>query len=88
MQIYKKSRSFKKEFRRQLRMAVMAALGFTVAFAWREAIYSSSKDIIIKLSETTHVILTEILTALFITLVCIIAIFLTTYLLREPSKKR
>lgn len=83
MRLLRTRRSFKKEFRRQLRLAIIAAVGFTVAFSWRNAVYNSSKKIIEILTKSTQLIINELLTALFITLLSVLLLFFTSKLLRE-----
>ena len=83
MKLFKTRRSFKKEFRRQLRLALIAAIGFTVAFAWRNAIYNSAQSLITIFTEQTRVILNELLTALTVTVLAVIAIFITSRILKE-----
>lgn len=41
MKIFAKRRSFRLEFKRQLRLAIIAAIGFTIAFTRREAIFTT-----------------------------------------------
>lgn len=81
--IFSIRRSFKKEFKRQLRFAIMAAVGFLIAFAWRNAIYNSSRDIVEKFLEVANTPLTEVYTAIFITLMGVALIFLTSKFLRD-----
>jgi hypothetical protein len=38
MKILKTKRSFRKEFKRQIKMAIIAAIGFTIAFVWKESL--------------------------------------------------
>jgi len=83
MKIFKTRRTFRKEFRRQLRLAIVAAIGFTVAFAWRNAIYNASLNIVEQITQSTKFILTELLTALFITTIAILILLTTSKLLRE-----
>jgi len=83
MQVFKKSRSFRKEFKRQVRMAVMAAIGFSVAFAWRNFIWNSVNDFVSLVTESTHAVFTGFLTALLITLIAVVLIFITSRILRD-----
>jgi len=84
MRILKPKKSFNKEFKRQLRFAITAGIGFTVAFAWRNAVFDSFQDFISRaLSVTPNHFLTETYTALAITLTAVLAIFLTSKLLRD-----
>jgi hypothetical protein len=81
--MFKTHRSFKKEFRRQIRLAVVAAIGFTVAFAWRNAIYTSTQNLIRQLVESTGTVFNETFTALLITLLAVIVIFITSKILKD-----
>lgn len=83
MRILKTKRSFRKEFRRQLRFAIAAAVGFTIAFSWRNAVYNSTRDIIVKISDYSNDVSTEIVTALFVTFLGVIFILISSRLLRE-----
>ena len=84
MKILKKKRSFKSEFRRQLRFAITAGIGFTVAFAWRNAIFDTFLDIVSRILKVApNHFLTEIYTAIFITAVAVLAIFITSKILRD-----
>ena len=84
MQIFKSKRSFRQEFKRQLRLALTAAIGFTVAFAWREAIFSFFQNITSRILdvEQGHY-LSQTYTSLLITLVGVLLIFISAKMLRD-----
>lgn len=84
MKLLKTSRSFRREFRRQLRLAIAAAIGFTIAFAWRNAVYDAFQNWVARLLDVTlgHY-LTEIYAALAITVIGILVIYFTSYLLKD-----
>lgn len=84
MKVLKTNRSFKKEFRRQLRLAITAAIGFTIAYAWKNAIYDSMQNYVIRVLDVIpdHY-LTEVYTALALTLAGVCLIFITAHVLRE-----
>jgi len=81
-----RGRRFKREFRRQIRMLVTFSLGFTIAFTWRQATYDISKtfvEFITNIKDSTSLTL---MTAIFVTLLSILIITLTTYFLQDdPS---
>jgi len=83
MRIFKTKKSFRKEFRRQLKFALIAAIGFTVAFAWRNAIFSNTQKLITKLTEQTQLIQNEFLTALLITFFAVFAILIISKILGD-----
>jgi len=75
MKYFEVKRSFKKEFRRQIRLAILAAIGFTIAFAWKRAIFDSFQSFVTRFSETY--------TAIAITLVGVLLIFISSKILRD-----
>ncbi len=84
MKIFAKRRSFKLEFKRQLRLAIMAAIGFTIAFAWREAIFATFQDFVSRfLDVSPDHYLSQSYTAVAITFAGVLLIFLTSKMLRD-----
>jgi uncharacterized membrane protein len=84
-QIFHVKKSFKKEFRRQVRLAVIAAVGFLIAFSWRNALYNSSQKIVEKITSATGDVLTELYTAIFITFLGVLLILISSRFLKEKS---
>jgi hypothetical protein len=78
------SRSFKKEFKKQLRFAITAAIGFSIAFAWRESIFDTFLNFVSRFLDLnpSHY-LTEVYTAIVITIIGVIIIFLTSKILKD-----
>jgi len=83
MRILKTKKNFRKEFKRQLRYAIAAAVGFLVIFAWRDAIVESTRNLIEKIAEETSIAGTNIATALVITIVGVLVIILSSKLLKD-----
>lgn len=84
MRIFDTKHSFKKEFRRQIRLAVLAAIGFTIAFAWKTAVFDAFQSFISRfLDVPVGHYLSETYTAITITLAGVIIIFITSKLLRD-----
>lgn len=81
--IFNAQKSFRKEFKRQIRFAIIAATGFLIAFSWRNAVYNSSRDLVDKFTDVADVVLSEIYTAVFITLMGVLLIILSSRILRE-----
>ncbi|MEK6856274.1 MAG: DUF5654 family protein [Nanoarchaeota archaeon] len=84
MRILQTKRAFHKEFKRQIRMAIVAAIGFTIAFAWKEAVYDTFNTYVARFLEVSldHY-LTQNYTAIAITLMGVLVIFITSKLIRE-----
>jgi hypothetical protein len=84
MKMFNTRRSFRHEFKRQLRLAIVAAIGFTVAFAWRNAVYDTFQNWIARLLDLApQHYTTETYTALGITLIGVLAIYISSRILRE-----
>jgi len=79
--------SYRKEFRHELRLLIIVTLGFTIGFTWRETIFDISWAFIQWLTSAQAAPTLSILTSIFITLICVGLIYLTSYLLKErPSE--
>lgn len=85
MRIFKTKRTFKREFKRQVKYAIAAAVGFLIAFAWRDAIYNAVHELIVKFTEETQTATSEISTAIFITIVGVFIILISSRLLRDKK---
>lgn len=83
MRLLKTKKSFRKEFKRQLRYAIAAAAGFLIIFAWRDAIINATKNIVERLVEKTQIISTNIITALAITIAAVFVILISSKLLKD-----
>jgi putative Mn2+ efflux pump MntP len=86
MEIFNTKRSFKAEFKRQLRLAIAAAVGFTVAYAWRTAIFDGFQSFTTRLLDipTGHY-LSETYTSIAITLAGVLFIMITSKLLKDKK---
>jgi hypothetical protein len=84
MKYFEVKKSFKKEFKRQIKLAILAAIGFTIAFAWKRAVFDTFLDYVSRFMDlpTSHY-LSELYTAVAITFVGVMLIFLTSKLLRD-----
>ncbi len=80
---YFSKNGYRKEFRREIRLLVIVTLGFTIGFTWRETIFDISWVFIQWLTHAEKAPALSILTSIFITLVCVGLIYLTSYLLKE-----
>lgn len=80
----KTSRSFKREFKKQLRFAITAAIGFSIAFAWRESVFETFINFVSRfLDIPKEHYLTDVYAALTITIFGVIIIFITSKLLKD-----
>jgi len=84
MNIFDTKRSFRLEFKRQLRLAVAAAIGFSIAYAWRTAVFDTFQSFIARfLDVPVGHYLSETYTALAITVAGVLLIMLTSKILRD-----
>jgi len=84
MELLKTKRSFRKEFKRQIRFAVVAAIGFLIAFSWRNAIFDAAGSFVSRVLDVSpsHY-LSEVYTSVFITFMGVLVILITSKLLKE-----
>lgn len=84
MNLFSRRKSFLKELKRQFRMAIVAAIGFTIAFGWRNAIFGALENFVSRFLDIApgHY-LTELYTAMFLTLLGVILLFMTSNLLKD-----
>lgn len=75
---------YKDEFRKQMRSVIVLTLGFSIAFAWREAIFDWSKSVTAWITHSTNGG-TATGAAIFITLVCVLLIILTSRWLKDKK---
>lgn len=75
---------YKDEFRKQIRSIIVLTLGFSIAFAWREAIFDWSKSITAWITHSSDGG-SATGAAFFITLICILLIFLTSHWLKDKN---
>jgi len=78
-----RGKRFKKEFRRQIRMLIIITLGFTIAFTWRQTVFDLSQNFVQFITSIKNSSILSILTSVFITLISILLIYLTSYYLRN-----
>lgn len=84
--IFRTKKSFRDEFKRQIRFALTSAIGFTIAFVWRDAIFqmfSSFTSRILDIAEEHYT--TKIYTAVIITLLGALLIIISSKLLKEKK---
>ena len=83
MRMIKTKKNFRKEFKRQLRYAIAAGVGFMILFAWRETIINSTRDLVERFTETTQVMATEVYTAMLLTVIGVLIILVSSKLLKD-----
>ncbi|MBU2562276.1 MAG: hypothetical protein KKF68_01280 [Nanoarchaeota archaeon] len=74
---------FKREFRRQMRSLIIIALGFTIAFTWRQTIFDLSQSMIQFITKVENSNSLSIYTSIFITFLCIVLICSVAYILKD-----
>lgn len=83
-QMIKTKRSFKQEFKKQIRFAITAAIGFTIAFSWREAVFDMFLNFTSRVLDlSVEHYSTKIYTAILITILGVLLIFFTSKILKD-----
>lgn len=83
LKIKRGRKSFKREFKRQIKYAIAAAVGFLIAFAWRDSVYNATNELIEKFTSSAQHILAEVYTSIIITIVGVLIIIASSRLLRD-----
>lgn len=83
MRILKTKRSFRKEFKRQIKLAIIAAIGFTIAFAWKETTLNMLENTAISLGNNLSLGYSPLFMPLLTTLLGVIIIYLLAKILRD-----
>lgn len=82
----RESNKFRREFRKEIRLLILVTLGFTIAFTWRQTIFDASKSIVQFFTHVEGSTTLSILTSLFITLLSVILVYITSHFLKDdPS---
>ncbi len=81
-------RRYKKEFKKQMRMLIIITLGFTIAFTWRQTIFDLSESFVNFFLHLKNNSVSSILTSVFITLLSLILIIITTYWLKDNPQDK
>ncbi|PIN90937.1 hypothetical protein COU60_01180 [Candidatus Pacearchaeota archaeon CG10_big_fil_rev_8_21_14_0_10_34_76] len=77
--------NFKKEFRRQLRLLIIVALGFTIAFTWRQTIFDVVESFVIRFINVQGTATLSFLTSFFITIFSLLLMLIASYFLTDRS---
>ena len=82
-----KSLKFKKEFRKQASIAIMAAFGFLIALSWRDFIVDTVNKIVTSLGVSDQLYLYKLLSAITVTFLAILGIMIASRLkVKEETK--
>lgn len=82
----KSTAQFKKEFKNQTLIAITAALAFLIALSWRTPIEKSVNNLKISLGLVGESVFLEYLSAIFITLIAVIALIVVSYWNSDKKK--
>lgn len=76
---------YKKELKRQFRLAITAAIGFLIAFSWKDTVFSIAKTYSEKITKMTGEISLSIFSSVLITLFGVLLILISSRLLRSKN---
>jgi len=83
MKVLNTSRSMRKEFKRQLKLAIIAAIGFTIAYSWRETIMNIMETTAFNLAKGIGIGYSPLFMPLLTTLIGVFLIFILSKLLKS-----
>ncbi len=76
---------FRQEFKRQIRLLITVTIGFTIAFSWRQTIFDVVQTLVQKFTNA-NALSSSALTSIFITMLGIILIYLSSQILKEKPE--
>ena len=79
------ARTFRRDFRHQLKTLVVVGAGFTIAFTWRQTIFDISKRIVQFATNIHDSSILSIATSIFTTLFSFGLVLLVIYLFKDPN---
>lgn len=74
---------FKKEFRKQIRLAIAAAIGFIIAYSWREFIVTLVASKVGDITKVENLNAVNLTSALILTVIGVVIILFASALLKE-----
>ena len=77
-------KNFKGEFRKQLRLALAAAVGFIIALAWKDFIFKLTGDFLSKFLKL-NLLTSALAISIFLTFVGVLIILISSRILKEFS---
>ena len=78
-------RSFKRDFRHQLKTLIVVGAGFTIAFTWRQTIFDISERAVQFFTNIRDSSVLSLATSIFTTLFSLVVVLLIIYLLKDPN---
>jgi len=84
--VLNRGKRFKKEFRRQIRMLITFSMGFTIAFTWRQTTYDISQTFVRFITDIRDSTALALITSVFVTLLAVLIILLSTHFLRDDPR--
>jgi len=76
-------RRFGREFRRQLRMAISAAVGFLIAFSWKDTLLMLLEKQVQLFTTMTSALNVSLVSSILATILGVLVIIISTHLLKE-----
>ncbi len=83
----KEGDKFRREFKREIRLLIIITLGFTIAFTWRQTIFDASQIFVRFVTHSDGPVVLSILTSLFITIICVLLVYLISHILKDTSER-
>lgn len=83
-----KAAEFKKEVRKNVLKAILAAFAFIIAFAWRDAIKEGVNELVVRYGIEGTGYVYHIISALIVTLVCVIGIMIFSRMKGKEEVKK
>ena len=74
---------FQRELKREVRMFIVVAIGFTIAFTWRQTIFDTALNIVQRIFSLGGEVTSSMMASILITLIGLVLIPLTAKFLKD-----
>jgi len=74
---------FQRELRREVRMLIVVAIGFTIAFTWRQTIFDAALNVIQRIFSPEGAVIASVMASILITIIGIVLILFTAKFLKD-----
>jgi flagellum-specific peptidoglycan hydrolase FlgJ len=83
MRLLKTKKNFRREFKRQVKYAIAAAVGLMIAYAWKESIFQSTQKFVERITESAQFVTSSLGTSVIITVIGVLIIIISSKLLKD-----
>jgi len=74
---------FQRELKREIRLLIVVAIGFTIAFTWRQTTFDAALNVIQRIFSPEGTVIASVMASILITIIGLMLILLTAKFLKD-----